>query len=431
MLQGEGVPAKPEMDLTRIHKTILDSMSEAVYVIDREMNILYTNPAAETLTGHSSGETVGRQCHDIFCERSELCGEKCPPKKAMREKIPILHKDAETRSKTSELRQTQISISPFCEGGECVGAVIVIKDITELKRAEDLAKKQNTFLSTVIDALPHPFYVINAGSYRLELVNRTAADGRSPEGLTCHELSHHRSAPCDSEDHPCPFEKVKATGEAVVVEHTHYDAEGNARNVEVHCFPICDDKGRVTRVGEYNIDITERKLFEQRLEQMAFSDALTGIPNRALFFDRMNHAIEMARRDGRMFALLFLDLDRFKAVNDNFGHHMGDMVLKEASQRLKRCIRGSDTAARMGGDEFAIILTEIAHPGDAEIVAGKVADSLTASFRFGDRECSVGVSIGISLYPSDGHDADELLKSADAAMYRAKKRPGHLFRFSA
>jgi diguanylate cyclase (GGDEF)-like protein/PAS domain S-box-containing protein len=419
------------MDITRIHKTILDSMSEAVYVIDRDMNILYTNPAAEELTGHSFEETVGRQCHDIFCERSELCGEKCPPKKAMREKVPILHKDAETRSKTGELRLTQISISPFHEAGECVGSVIVIKDITELKRAEDLVRKQNKFLSTVIDALPHPFYVVDAGSYRLELANRTAAAGRSSESLSCYELSHHRSTPCDSDDHPCPLEKVKATGEAAAVEHTHYDAEGNARNVEVHCFPIFDDRGGIIQVGEYNIDITDRKLFEQRLEQMAFSDALTGMPNRALFFDRMNHAIEMAKRDSRIFALLFLDLDQFKSVNDNFGHNVGDMVLKEAAQRLKLCIRGSDTAARMGGDEFAIILTEIMHQGDAEIVARKIVDSLSAPFRFGDRECSVGVSIGISLYPSDGRDADELLKCADTAMYNAKKRPGHMFRFSA
>ncbi len=418
------------MDLTRIHKTILDSMSEAVYVIDREMNILYTNPAAQELTGHSSRETVGKRCHDIFCERSELCEGKCPPKKAMSEKVPIVHKDAETRSKTGELRQTQISISPFYEGIECVGAVIVIKDISELKRAEDLVRKQNAFLLTVIDALPHPFYVIDARSYRLELVNRAASAGRSSDAQTCYELSHHRSVPCDSDDHPCPFEKVKATGEAVAVEHTHYDAEGNVRSVEVHCFPIMDEKGSIIQVGEYGIDITERKLFEKRLQQMAFSDTLTGIPNRALFFDRMHQAIEMAKRDSRLFALLFLDLDHFKSVNDNLGHSIGDLVLKEVAQRLKRCIRGSDTVARMGGDEFAIILAEIVSPPDAEGVAAKIADALSVPFRFGDRECSVGVSIGISLYPSDGPDADEMLKCADSAMYMAKKQPGRFFRFS-
>jgi diguanylate cyclase (GGDEF)-like protein/PAS domain S-box-containing protein len=429
MLRRRGAPGDAEMDLTYIHKTILDSMSEAVYVIDRGMSILYTNPAAEELTGHSFDETVGKQCHDIFCERSELCEGRCPPKKAMKEEVPILHKDAETRSKTGELRQTQISISPFYEGGQCVGSVIVIKDITELKRAEERLRKQHKFLSTVIDALPHPFYVIDAGSYRLELANRIASVGRHPESLTCHELSHHRSTPCDSEDHPCPLEKVKETGTAAAAEHTHYDADGNVRNVEVHCFPIFDDGGKIIQVGEYNIDITERKLFEQRLQQMAFSDALTGIPNRALFFDRINHAIEMAKRNGRAFALLFLDLDQFKSVNDNLGHNAGDMVLKEAAQRLRDCIRGSDTVARMGGDEFAIILTEITYIGDTEIVARKIVDSLTIPFHLGDRVCSVGVSIGISLYPADGSDADELLKRADTAMYHAKKRSDHFFRF--
>ena len=247
------------MKFINLHEAILNSMSEAVYVVDRDMDILYSNPAAERLTGFSPQESVGQVCHDIFCERSELCSGKCPLKRVMREQTPILHKDAETRTKSGEVRQTQISISPFYEKGECVGAVLIIKDITDLKVAEEKIRKQNVFLTAVIDALPHPFTVIDAETYQLKLANYAAYPGKLPENMTCHELSHHSDAPCSGSDHPCPFEKVKETGQPVTVEHTHCGADGKCRDMEVHCFPIFDDRGTLVQIIEYCIDISERK----------------------------------------------------------------------------------------------------------------------------------------------------------------------------
>ncbi len=408
------------MRFSNLHESILESMSEAVYVINRGMEILYTNPAAEKLTGYSSPESVGKKCEDIFCERSDLCQGKCPPRKAMTEHAPILHKEAETRTKWGELRQTQISISPFYEDDGCIGAIIVLNDVTELRKAEEQIRQQNIFLSAVINALPHPLYVIDADTHLVKLANASACRGQLRAGLTCHKLSHNSIYPCLGKDHPCPIEKVRKTRKPAVVEHIHCSSDGTSRNVEVHCSPILDKKGNIVQLIEYTIDISERKLAEQQLEYLAYFDTLTGIPNRRLFFDRLNHAVSMAKRDDDMFALLFLDLDRFKFVNDSFGHGTGDLLLQEVARRLKDFIRESDTVARTGGDEFAIILTRISDARDAERVAGKISESLSRPFYPAGQKCAIGTSIGISIYPFDAVDSETLLKKADTAMYRAK-----------
>jgi PAS domain S-box-containing protein len=247
------------MKFINLHEAILNSMSEAVYVVDRDMDILYSNPAAELLTGFSPRESVGEVCHNIFCERSELCSDKCPPKRVMRDQAPILHRDAETRTKSGEVRQTQISISPFYEKDECVGAVLIIKDITELKVAEEKIRKQNLFLTAVIDALPHPFTVVDAETHKIKLANYAAYPGKLPENVTCRELFHYQDTPCSGSDKPCTCEQVKETGRPVTVEHRHCAENGACRDMEIHCFPIFDDQGKLVQVIEYCIDISERK----------------------------------------------------------------------------------------------------------------------------------------------------------------------------
>jgi PAS domain S-box-containing protein len=256
------------MQFTSIHETILNSMSEAVYVVDRQMRIQYANPAAENMTGYTLDDSVGKYCHHIFCERSPLCADQCPPKKAMLEETPILHREAETRHKNGDVRQTQISISPFFDGNECIGAVIVIKDITELKAAEEKIRQQNRFLTTVIDALPYPFSVVDINSHELMLANKAAHDGNLPAQLTCHQLSHNRSIPCGGTDHPCPLEEVKRTGKPVMVEHVHHEPDGIIRDVEVHCFPIFEGDGNMVQMIEYCVDISERKRAAEEREKL-------------------------------------------------------------------------------------------------------------------------------------------------------------------
>lgn len=166
----------------------------------------------------------------------------------------------------------------------------------------------------------------------------------------------------------------------------------------------------------------ERKQSETRLAQLAQFDVLTGLPNRQLFNDRLALTLTQAARSGRPMATLFIDLDRFKLVNDTRGHAIGDQLLQRAAGRLTECIRGGDTVARLGGDEFAAILNDLTRPGDAAVVAQKIIDALEQPFLLDGQESQVTASVGIALHPADGADAGTLIRNADTAMYRAKEQ---------
>ncbi|MBU5635320.1 diguanylate cyclase [Geomonas sp. Red69] len=177
-------------------------------------------------------------------------------------------------------------------------------------------------------------------------------------------------------------------------------------------------------------DITERKLAKARLETLAHYDSLTSLPNRVLFFDRLRHALSEAKRYHHPMALMYLDLDCFKEINDRFGHAAGDAVLLEAGQRLKDCVRACDMVARMGGDEFTIILTKMAEPQDATVVAERILDAFARPFLVEGAEAGVGVSIGVCIYPSCSEDPDSIVRCADSAMYRAKQEGKNVYRIS-
>ena len=159
---------------------------------------------------------------------------------------------------------------------------------------------------------------------------------------------------------------------------------------------------------------------DEQLYQQSYFDPLTGLPNRLLFKDRLEREIVRSQRERIGFAVLYVDLDHFKNVNDSFGHGVGDKVLREAARRVERCVRESDTVSRLGGDEFTVLLTRIGHPQEAWLLAETVVGALSQEFNLGEQQCFLSASVGISSYPADGASADELLKSADTAMYRAK-----------
>ena len=186
------------------------------------------------------------------------------------------------------------------------------------------------------------------------------------------------------------------------------------------------DKGLVATLFE---DITESRIAEQQIQQMAYFDTLTKLPNRALFHDRINQAIALATRDKTGLAVLFIDLDHFKNINDTLGHSSGDQLLIEAAQRLNRDIRTSDTLARLGGDEFVVVITNLGEQLNATYVAQKLIDSIQAPFTIKGKELHITASIGIALFPDDGIDAETLIKHADMAMYSSKESGRNAFNF--
>jgi len=168
-------------------------------------------------------------------------------------------------------------------------------------------------------------------------------------------------------------------------------------------------------------DITERTYAEEQIKHLAYHDALTNLPNRLLFKDRLSVALSHAHREGTSLAVLFLDLDRFKVINDSLGHNIGDQLLQAVSARVQACVRDSDTVARLGGDEFTILLPRLSHSQDVAPVASKIIEAVRYPFHIEGREFFITTSIGISVYPEDGSDAETLIKNADTAMYQAKE----------
>ena len=211
---------------------------------------------------------------------------------------------------------------------------------------------------------------------------------------------------------------------------------GDVIFVDISLSLLCDENGKVMGMVGYAQDITERKVAEyeiekqrRRLQHLAHHDTLTNLPNRLLYHDRLNVSLEHAKRHGQIIAVMFIDLDHFKEINDSFGHDIGDVVLKKVTKLFTERIRKEDTLARLGGDEFALLMENLKSPEDAAILAQKILDIFKKPLVFEDYSFYLSCSIGISLYPADGSNAKNLLKYADAAMYKAKEngRDGYAF----
>ena len=196
----------------------------------------------------------------------------------------------------------------------------------------------------------------------------------------------------------------------------------NGTGVEVYSSHVILQKpGGPPELFCLDVDITARKHYERRLEHLSFHDELTGLANRALLHDRLTQSLHYAHRSGRLVAVLLVDLDRFKIINDSLGHDFGDQLLCAVTQRLFENVRGADTVARLGGDEFVVLLAEVAEEEDVGLVARKILDNLSRPYQIGNREVIVTASLGISLYPKDSDNGAILIRNADIAMYRAKR----------
>jgi diguanylate cyclase (GGDEF)-like protein/PAS domain S-box-containing protein len=204
--------------------------------------------------------------------------------------------------------------------------------------------------------------------------------------------------------------------------------DGSLIDLELFGVPVIVDEQQIGVLAIYN-DISERKRDEERLQYLASHDSLTGLPNRSLFQERLQNALENAEQNHKSVGILFMDLDGFKQVNDAYGHEIGDMVLQIVSERLAGLLRHSDTVARLGGDEFAFILVHPLERMDASKIAERIMEVLKEPIRVKDHTVSVFASVGISLYPQDGTNPDDLMRNADHAMYAAKTQHSQLLKY--
>lgn len=313
------------------------------------------------------------------------------------------------------------------------------REIAERKTAEQELEKERSFLQNIIDSVGDPIFVIDS-DYRVMLMNKAARRSLPQESKRsswyCYEASHHAECPCESDDQPCPLQKVKETGKPFTVHHNHIGPDGSSRVCEIQASPLFDENRQLLGIIESNRDITDRLKVQQKLNEnhkqiyhLAHHDFLTNLPNRVLFSDRLHQALAKSSRYGTKGAVLMLDLDRFKNINDSLGHQVGDRVLKEVALRLTSCLRGVDNIARLGGDEFYVLLENVEYNSQIIKVANKINFELAKPMRLDGREIRLTTSIGIATYPGDAVDENRLYGCSDVAMYQAKKKGGNTYQF--
>ena len=298
------------------------------------------------------------------------------------------------------------------------------------KRAEEALRAREMHLRAVIETQPECVKVVAADGSLKEM---NAAGLAMIEADDLQQLRGKSLANLIAPEHRATFIAFMdsvARGNKGSLEFEAIGLKGTRRWLESHAVPMTEENGErvvlaVTR------DVTERKRAQAQLAFLAQHDPLTGLPNRALYTDRLEQAMIEADRHQRLVGVVFLDLDRFKNVNDTLGHDAGDALLKAASERLIGAVRKGDTVARLSGDEFTLVLADMSHAEDAARVAQKILEVFEAPFHIGGRELYLTVSLGVTLYPTDGSNSQELLRNADIAMYRAKEAGRNSYAFYA
>ena len=380
--------------------------------------------------GYTAKEAVGR--HITLIVPPDRLHEEATILARVKRGDQIKHFETIRLRKDGTLLDISLTVSPVKDAaGGTVGASKVARNITEQKGGvEALRLAEEKYRAIFEDSVVGIFQTAPDG--RPLSVNRAFAEMHgydSPEQLLA-EVSNVALQifvdPKRMDELGHVLDDVGAVRDAEVEVRRR---DGTRRFVRANVRAERDDGGNIViREGTVE-DITDRKVAEERVQFLAYYDALTGLPNRTLLQDRLAKALAAARRQKNKLALLYLDLDRFKDINDSLGHSGGDLFLQEVAERLKTWGREQDAVARLGGDEFLIMLTDVKDIPDAAVAAERLMDAMTAEFVVQSHPLNIGCSIGISIFPEHGADAETLIKNADAAMYSAKANGRNNFRF--
>ena len=417
------------------YRTLVENSPVIIYRSEPEppWRMLHVSQGAERLCGYSSNRLVtgspgwGDIVHPDDLEAlSRTIGEAVAASIRFDCEYRILHADGMLRW-VHEVGMPHQDGQVLCLDG-------VISDITARKRAEQAAAEAQKLLEVALENSPSGILIADAPDGRIRFANRAAlamgvGAAEEPLPLTGIKFAHHavrwNVLRPDGEPMPAsdlPLTRAIVRGETVEAEEAIIVAEdGRQHWVSVSAAPIVDSGGKVTAGIVVFSDIAQQKNAQWQLQRSAHHDALTGLPNRVLLADRLEQAMARARRAGGRLAVVFIDLDHFKPVNDTYGHGVGDQLLIQLARRMSATLRDADTLARIGGDEFLAVLSDLSGENDAQALMNRLLEALRAPVELDGLRLQVSGSIGVTFYPQNEElDPEQLLRQADAAMYNAK-----------
>ena len=419
--------AKAKESIRRF-KDIARLVSDWIWETDDEFRLTFTSQRVMETLGFHPLELKGRK----LTELGKFVGSDGKPvfirwKSAFRDKLFVV------KDRSGKKRLMLVGGVPVYDAvnGEFCGVRGTAEDITDRTIAEEKLKKSEERYKTLYNKSPVMAFSTNPEN-RITSVSEywLKCMGYEKSEVIGHALDKFT---IQGSDEPSLLENPDELPDNAFSEVScrFVAKDGTPMDVTMSSSAIRDDLGEVVQILNVLVDVTERKQYEASLLRQASYDSLTNLPNRGLAMDRLGQAIARARRDDYMVALMFVDLDNFKKVNDTLGHAAGDELLVKMGEHLSACIRESDTVARLGGDEFLIILPDLKAVGHYEIVAQKILDRCALPFDLCGHEVVVTASIGVALYPNDGETTDMLMRNADSAMYRSKAKGKNTFQFFA
>lgn len=459
-----GTTAKLDHERYKL-ELVYDNSPDAILIIDSDFTVQYANRMAEELTGVPVTDMLGRRCHEAIHGTETVCGA-CRVDNVLRSRTPTFAVKHETNAAGKEHWIETMWYPVFNEDGTIESVVEISKDVTDVKNAEFALQQYNERLEESVHTRTIELEKTNTDLQEEVAERRRAAKALreseerfrslvelAPDLILVHSegiiafmnpygaqllgyenpqelLGMHVLQLVDAESIEVATERMRTTvhdrrpSEPAEVRFIRKD--GARVDLQIAATPLTyHGRPAVQAVAH---DVTERKRAEDTIRKMAYYDMLTGLPNRALFDDRLAVVINNAERDNETFAVMFMDMNDFKLVNDNLGHAVGDQLLSEVAHRLQTVVRRSDTVARLGGDEFTVLLPRVTSRKAATLVARKMTKAMEEPAITDKGAVPIDLSIGIAFYPTDGHSFGALMHAADMAMY-ASKNEGAPFRF--
>jgi len=403
------------------HMALLSSLSEGVYGINNKGICTFINPAALKLLGYTRSELLDTDTPicPIFLQDHEKQSTKNPIQQTLSDG-KTRHLEHLFQRKDGSLFPVQLNIVGLASTTENQQSAVIT--FTDMSLEKEMLE-HNKMLSTALEASQTSIVITDIHA-NVEWVNPAF---ETLTGYTKVEaIGHNPAQLLYSGKQDQPFYKnlwdTVLSGKPWKGELINRRKDGSLYDEELYISPVMGEKGKIKHFLAVKHDITQRKQLQNKLKHISEHDTLTELPNRLLLNDRLNQALSLAKRNKTTLALIFLDLDKFKPVNDTFGHDIGDLLLQQVAKRIQICLRESDTVARVGGDEFIILLPNIQNQHNILSLAEKIRSALNQSFDCDNNTLNISSSLGIAIYPEHGLTALELSKNADSAMYQSKNK---------